>query len=117
MILLLNEELYTNRARKRPRCGRAAATRRLTYLASRELNVPALIEIAARLADGARLLKDLVWLRSLHPALSRSLCGPDGVMIAPLVGFAIRGTSRPIVIFRAVLPPHADDSWLRALSP
>ena len=33
-----------------------------------------------------------------------------------LVALAIRGASRPVVVFRAVLPPKDDDSWMRALS-
>ncbi|MEJ0026411.1 MAG: hypothetical protein WDN01_10315 [Rhizomicrobium sp.] len=73
-------------------------------------------EIAERLSNGSRALDDLVWLRSMRPALSSGLCGNDGVIVAPLVALAIRGASRPVVVFRAVFPPRNDDGWGHAAS-
>jgi len=70
--------------------------------------------VAERLANGVRALEDLVWLRSMRPALSGGLCGNEGVIVAPLVALAIRGASRPMVVFRAVFPPRNDDGWTHA---
>ncbi len=50
----------------------------------------------------------------MRPAMSGGLCGNEGVIVAPLVALAIRGASRPLIVFRAVFPPRNDDDWSRA---
>ncbi|MEI9992622.1 MAG: hypothetical protein WDM86_21640 [Rhizomicrobium sp.] len=72
--------------------------------------------IAERLSNGSRALDDLVWLRAMRPALSSGMCGNEGVIVAPLVALAIRGASRPMIVFRAVFPPRNDDGWGHAAS-
>ena len=116
LIALLNEELYN--AVPTSALGAAELLRR----AANSIGEPAvsyanhLREIADRLSNGSRALTDLVWLRSIRPALTGGLCGNDGVIVAPLIAMAIRGASRPVVIFRAALPPPRDDGWKTARS-
>jgi predicted ATPase len=68
-------------------------------------------EIAERLAMGQRLHSDLVWLRALQAALVDGVCGKDGDKIAPLLNLAIMGASRPIIVFRAVMPVCGSAPW------
>jgi hypothetical protein len=116
LISLLNEELYSvvptsviGAAELLKRAAESLGTAEKKYAQH-------MVEIAGRFSNGSRLLPDIVWLRSMRPALTRGLCGSEGVIVAPLVALAIRGASRPVVVFRAVLPPKDDDSWMRALS-
>jgi len=111
VISLLNEELYSTV----PTSALGAAE--LLRIAANSLGEPPatsyathLKDIANRLSDGRRELPDLVWLRSVRPALTGGLCGNDGVVAAPLVALALKGASRPVVIFRAVLPKS--DDWI-----
>jgi hypothetical protein len=117
LISLLNEELYSIVPTSTLGAGellrRAAGS-----LGGGQTSISTqLAEIAERFSNGSRTLPDIVWLRWLRPALTRGICGNDGVIIAPLIALAIKGVSRPVVVFRAVLPPPPDDdSGLRALS-
>ena len=116
LVALLNEELYN--AVPTSALGAAELLRR----AAHSLGDPGasyanhMREIADRFADGTRALTDLVWLRSIRPALTGGLCGNDGIIVAPLIALAIKGASRPVVIFRAALPPPRDDGWKKAHS-
>jgi len=76
-----------------------------------------LMEIAGRLAAGVREFADLLWLRSMRPALTSGLCGQEGIIVAPLIALAIKGAAIPIVVYRAVLPPPDDDAWMRRQTP
>jgi hypothetical protein len=116
LISLLNEELYS--IVPTSVIGAAELLRRAAESlgASEAKYAQHMVEIAGRFSNGSRLLPDIVWLRSMRPALTRGLCGSEGVIVAPLVALAIRGASRPVVVFRAVLPPKDDDGWMRALS-
>ena len=112
MISLLNEELYSTP----PTSALGAAE--LLRIAASSLGEPPgtsyavhLREISGRLSNGSRELADLIWLRSIRPALTGGLCGNDGTVAAPLVALALKGAARPVVIFRAVRPPANDDSW------
>lgn len=60
--------------------------------------------IADRLEDGQRLHGDLVWLRGVAGVLTQSGEG-KGAELGMLLARAIRGIARPVVVFRAVLPP------------
>ena len=62
-------------------------------------------EIASRLGSGERLLDDLMFLRRLLPQFSRQLYGDEGFVVAPMLAAAIKGASRPVLIYRAALPP------------
>ncbi|MBL6852460.1 MAG: hypothetical protein ISS15_15795 [Alphaproteobacteria bacterium] len=73
-------------------------------------------EISTRLSNGSRELRDLIWLRSVQPALTGGLCGNDGIIAAPLIASALQGAARPVMIFRAVLPLTDDDSRMNAPS-
>ncbi len=116
MLSMLNEDLYT--VVPTSPLGAAELLRKASASLGSAWAVYAaqLDAIAERLSNGARLLDDLVWLRSMRPALSGGLCGNDGVIVAPLVALAIRGAARPVIVFRAVFPPRGDDDWGRALS-
>jgi hypothetical protein len=117
LISLLNEELYSIVPTSALGAGELLR-RAASSLGGTQTSVSGhLAEIAERFSNGSRPLPDLVWLRWLRPALTRGICGNDGVIVAPLIALAIRGASRPVVVFRAVLPPPSDDdTGLRALS-
>lgn len=66
-------------------------------------------EIADRLGAGRREHADLVWLRAMRVALKGGACGEQGMKAAPLLGLAIAGASRPVVVFRAFGEPPPDD--------
>lgn len=63
-------------------------------------------EIADRLAAGRRDHADLVWLRAMRAALGDGLCGEAGKKVAPLLGLALLGAAKPVIVFRAALPPQ-----------
>ena len=62
-------------------------------------------QIANRLGSGERLLEDFVFLRRLLPQFSRRLYGDEGFVVAPMLAAAIEGAVRPVLIYRAALPP------------
>jgi hypothetical protein len=66
-------------------------------------------EVADRLSEGKREHADLVWLRAMRSALKEGEGGEQGVKTAPLLGLALRGAARPVVVFRAFAPPPDDD--------
>jgi hypothetical protein len=109
LIALLNEELYS--IAPTSTIGAAELLRRAAHsLGGTQISIASkLAEIAERFSHGSRSLPDIVWLRWLRPALTRGACGNDGIIVAPLIALAIKGAARPVVVFRAVLPPPADD--------
>jgi hypothetical protein len=64
-------------------------------------------EIAGRMGRGERSLEDLMFLRRLLPQFSRRLYGDEGFVVAPMLAAAIEGASRPVLIYRAAMPPVA----------
>lgn len=62
-------------------------------------------EVADRLGQGRREHADLVWLRAMRAALKGGACGEQGMKAAPLLGLAIEGASRPVVVFRSFGEP------------
>ena len=62
-------------------------------------------DVAARLDEGVRQFSDLVWLRRTQQSLAAGDCGRAGKNAAPLVGLALKGAARPILLYRAVLKP------------
>jgi hypothetical protein len=115
-ISLLNEDLYN--VVPTSALGAAELLRRaaLSLPTSAATYAHHMMEIANRLTAGTRNFTDLIWLRSMRPALTSGLCGQEGIIVAPLIALAIKGASIPIVVFRAVLPPPDDDAWMRKLS-
>jgi hypothetical protein len=59
-------------------------------------------DVADRLGEGRREHADLIWLRAMRAALKGGACGEQGVKAAPLLGLAIAGAARPVVVFRGV---------------
>ncbi len=72
-----------------------------------------LCEIAARLDEGKRTLSDLVWLREAERALAGGECGCPGESGAPLIGLALRGAARPVLLYRAVMIPPRHSAPMR----
>jgi hypothetical protein len=70
-------------------------------------------EVADRLSQGKREHADLVWLRAMRNALKEGQGGEQGMKAAPLLGLALKGAARPIVVFRAFAPPPDDDIPVR----
>jgi len=66
-------------------------------------------EVAERLSAGRREHGDLVWLRAMRSSLKGGQGGESGQKAAPLLSLALAGASRPVVVFRAVMPPPDDD--------
>ena len=69
--------------------------------------------MADRLSQGKREHADLVWLRAMRNALKEGQGGEQGMNAAPLLGLALKGAARPIVVFRAFAPPPDDDIPVR----
>jgi len=67
-------------------------------------------EVADRLGQGRREHADLIWLRKMRAALKGGVCGEQGMKAAPLLGLAIEGASRPVVVFRAFGEPPGIDA-------
>jgi hypothetical protein len=61
--------------------------------------------IADRLERGERAHADLVWLRAIAEALPNAGAGKAGAHLGLLITRAIGGIARPVVVYRAVLPP------------
>jgi len=59
-------------------------------------------EIASRFSNGQRTHDDLVWLRALHGTLTASECSERDRRNLRLLQLAIRGASRPVVVYRSV---------------
>ena len=76
------------------------AAQRLPFSLSRYANH--FHEVADRLGEGRREHADLVWLRAMRAALHRRGRGEQGLKAAPLLGLAIAGAARPVVIFRSL---------------
>ncbi len=83
------------------------AAQRLPFSLSRYVSY--FHEVADRLGEGRREHADLVWLRAMRAALKGGACGEQGLKAAPLLGLAIAGAARPVVVFRAFGEPEPDD--------
>ena len=66
-------------------------------------------EVADRLGAGRREHADLVWLRAMRVALRDGQGGEQGARAAPLVSMALAGAARPVLVFRALVPPPRDE--------
>ena len=66
-------------------------------------------EVADRLGAGRREHADLVWLRAMRAALRDGQGGEQGSRAAPLVSLALAGAARPVLVFRATVPPPRDE--------
>jgi len=82
------------------------AAQRLPFSLSRY--APISHEVADRLGQGRREHADLVWLRAMRAALKGGACGEQGLKAAPLLGMAIAGAARPVVVFRSFGEPPPD---------
>lgn len=71
-------------------------------------------EIASRLDEGMRRHPDLVWLRRVQASMLRGECGRQGESAAGLIGLALKGAARPILLYRAVTPPQRHAEPLRS---
>jgi hypothetical protein len=104
-ISALNEQLYgavpTSALGSAELLGRIAAALDETS----KLCAWRLRQIASRLEHGERSLDDLVFLRRLQPQFSRRLYGEEGYFVAPMLAAAVEGVARPVLIWRAALPP------------
>lgn len=74
-------------------------------------------EVAARMEQGVRKLSDLVWLRQFQRALEGGWYGHVGEDVAPLVAMALRGASRPLLLYRAACPPPRQFASVSSESP
>jgi hypothetical protein len=70
-------------------------------------------DVATRLDEGQRRFSDLVWLRGVLRSMSSGECGRPGENAAGLIGLALKGAARPIVLYRAVMPPARHHEPLR----
>jgi hypothetical protein len=66
-------------------------------------------EVADRLGAGRRDHADLVWLRAMRGSLQDGQGGDQGTRAAPLVALALAGAARPVLVFRAMVPPPRDE--------
>lgn len=113
-LLASIRSIYRDIAETRPTSAMGAsemvrlAAQRLPFSLSRY--VSHFHEVANRLSEGRREHADLVWLRAMRAALKGGACGEQGAKAAPLLGLAIAGASRPVVVFRAFGEPLPDDS-------
>jgi hypothetical protein len=72
--------------------------------------------IAGRLASGCRDHEDLVWLRAMHAALLEGTGIKEAGKTAQLLGLAIRGACRPVMVFRSVTPVSGPAGWREILA-
>lgn len=72
-------------------------------------------EVADRLGAGRREQADLIWLRAMRAALKGGQGGEQGQRTAPLLGLALAGAARPVVVFRASKPPPVEEDDRYAL--
>ena len=66
--------------------------------------------IAERFGNGQRLLADLIWLRAVAESLDGGCCGAYGRELAGLLHSAIKGASKPVLIFRAMSGNWREDA-------
>lgn len=66
-------------------------------------------EVAARFDEGERQFSDLVWLRSARQTLASGQCGRPGESAAGLVRLALKGASRPVLLYRSIAAPWPKD--------
>jgi phage terminase large subunit-like protein len=66
-------------------------------------------EVADRLGAGRRDHADLVWLRAMRCSLRDGQGGDQETRAAPLVALALAGAARPVLVFRAMVPPPRDE--------
>jgi hypothetical protein len=64
-------------------------------------------QIASRMSEGIRTHSDLVWLRAFAAARLGAY-GPWHKEIVSLVKSAITGAARPVLVYRAALPPNRE---------
>jgi hypothetical protein len=62
-------------------------------------------EIAADFDEGRRRVEDLVWLRRAAEALGTESPNQLGCTAAEMIRLALKGASRPVLLYRAVCPP------------
>lgn len=109
-LLASLKSLYRDIAETRPTSAMGAgemvrlAAQRLPFSLSRYTSH--FHEVADRLGQGRREHADLVWLRAMRAALKGGACGEQGMKAAPLLGLAIEGASRPVVVFRGIGEPR-----------
>jgi len=72
--------------------------------------------IAGRLAAGCRDHSDLVWLRAMQAALLEGIGAREGSKTAQLLGLAIQGACRPVMVFRSVAPVTGPAGWRETLA-
>ena len=112
-LLAALKSLYRDIAETRPTSAMGAgemvrlAAQRLPFSLSRYCTH--FHEVADRLGSGRREHADLVWLRAMRAAMKGGACGEQGLKAAPLLGLAIAGAARPVVVFRSFGEPPPDD--------
>lgn len=115
-VALLNEDFYgtapTSALGAAELLRRAALSLRATWPA----HAYHMREIADRMADGRRDIADIVWLRAMYPAMDAGSFGREGTAAAGLVALAIKGACRPLVVFRAAMPPRTQKGAASAKS-
>ena len=74
-------------------------------------------EVARRLGVGQRTHADLVWLRAMEMSLSSSAHGEFDFKAGPLLHSAIYGASRPVIVYRAVMPARSNNGQGAIASP
>ncbi len=67
-----------------------------------------LAAIAEHLSEGKRALKDMIWLRATARRLESGAAGETGPKAARLLLLAVNGASRPVLVYRAALPPACE---------
>ncbi len=83
------------------------AAQRLPFSMSRYTNH--FHEVADRLGAGRRDHADLIWLRAMRSSLRQGQGGDEGIRASPLVALALAGAARPVLVFRATVPPPRDE--------
>jgi hypothetical protein len=72
--------------------------------------------IAGRLAAGRRDQADLIWLRAMQAGLLEGIGAKEGGKTAQLIGLAIQGACRPVMVFRSVQPVSGPAGWRETLA-
>lgn len=67
-------------------------------------------DVASRLDEGRRAFADLIWLRNVRRVLAAGDCGRPGENAAELLGLALKGAARPVLLYRNMAPPMAQDA-------
>lgn len=92
----------------------ALAAQRLPFSHAR--HAARLHNIADRLAAGHRNKDDLIWLRAMQAALLEGIGAKEGGKTAQLLGLAIQGACRPVMVFRSVKPVSGPAGWRETLA-